>query len=608
MIARWIAEDSPFRFALLAVLVGFVAGLGAVVFRGLIALFHNLFFFGQFSLVYSANAHTPASPWGFWVILVPVVGAILVAFLVKNFAPEAKGHGVPEVMDAIYYQRGVIRPVVALVKSLASSLSIGSGGSVGREGPIIQIGSAFGSTLGQLIRMPEWQRLTLVACGAGGGIAATFNTPIGGMLFAIELILPEVSARTLVPVAIATGGATFVGRTVFGDHPSFDIPALAIPVAHAIPPLAYLAYIALGVMLGLVSVVYIRALYGFEDLFNRMPGNYYTRHVGGMLLVGVMMYLSARHLGHYYVEGIGYSTVQDTLTGALTDPTLMVVLFGMKLLATSITLGSGASGGVFSPSLFMGAVLGAAYAVLVSRIAPGLHLDGPGTAIIGMACVVGAATGAVLTAVVMIFEMTRDYNVIIPVIVAVAFAYGVRSLLLSDNIYTLKLTRRGHYIPASMQTHLYMLRTAIDFINVPLLRVPADADLSVLYRRVVPVRPVPHVLVTDGNEVHAVLPAPLARLQLRQRAGAGATAVGSLRGSPYVVMKAEDQIFDIVATMRAQNRDVAVITRAGVLESVNDVVGVVTWADIMEHGNLPREMLVRKRIEGAIAGDQRQRK
>ncbi|MDD2336136.1 MAG: chloride channel protein [Geobacteraceae bacterium] len=194
----------PLTFLLLSVLVGVIAGLGAVFFRALIALFHNLLFLGTVSAAYNANIHTPVSPWGPFVILVPVVGAVGVAFLVKNFAPEAKGHGVPEVMDAIHYQKGTIRPVVAVIKSLASALSIGSGGSVGREGPIIQIGSAFGSTVGKLLRMSPYERIILIAAGAGGGIAATFNTPVGGMLFAVELLLQEVSVKTLVPVAVST--------------------------------------------------------------------------------------------------------------------------------------------------------------------------------------------------------------------------------------------------------------------------------------------------------------------------------------------------------------------------------------------------------------------
>jgi chloride channel protein, CIC family len=185
---------------LLSVLIGIVAGLGAAGFRALIALFHNLLFLGKFSASYDASVHTPLGPWGAGIILVPMLGAAGVAFLVGNSAPEAKGHGVPEVMEAIYYGKGVIRPIVALIKSLASALSIGSGGSIGREGPIIQIGSSFGSTVGQVLRLPVWQCLVLIAAGAGGGIAATFNTPIGGVLFAVEIMMTEISVRSLVPV------------------------------------------------------------------------------------------------------------------------------------------------------------------------------------------------------------------------------------------------------------------------------------------------------------------------------------------------------------------------------------------------------------------------
>src|ERR1019366_6001544 len=189
----------PFPFSLLAVLLGIVAGVGAYAFRGLISFFHNLFFLGRISLAYDSNQHTPAGPLGYGVALVPAVGAVIVVFLVKNFAPEAKGHGVPEVMDAIYYKKGVIRPIVAAVKSFASAISIGSGGSVGREGPIIQIGAAFASSTGRLARASRWQLATLVAAGGGAGIAATFNTPIGGGLFAARAPCPPAPPRPSPP-------------------------------------------------------------------------------------------------------------------------------------------------------------------------------------------------------------------------------------------------------------------------------------------------------------------------------------------------------------------------------------------------------------------------
>ena len=246
---------------LLALVVGIVGGLGAVVFRGLIAFVHNLLFLGTLSVVYDFSLFTPASPWGVLVVLVPVVGAIGVTFIVTNFAPEAKGHGVPEVMDAIYYNRGIIRPIVAVAKSLASALSIGSGAAVGREGPIIQIGSAFGSTLGQVIRMSMGQRIILVAAGAGAGIAATFNTPIGGVLFATELMMPEISVNTFLPVAIATGTATFIGRLFFGDKPAFDVPAnLATLPTDAKSAAILVLYVVLGALIGVAAAVFVRGL------------------------------------------------------------------------------------------------------------------------------------------------------------------------------------------------------------------------------------------------------------------------------------------------------------------------------------------------------------
>src|SRR5579863_6052741 len=210
----------------LALITGLITGFGAIFFRGLIAAIHNLFFLGTFSVHYDANIFDPPSPWGIFIILVPVIGGMVVTALVTNFAPEARGHGVPEVMDAIYYKEGVIRPIVAVVKSIASAFSIGSGAAVGREGPIIQIGASLGSSIGQILSLEPWQRITLVGAGAGAGIAATFNTPIGGVMFAIELMMPEVSVRTFLPVAISTGTATFIGRYFLGPQPAFVVPSL----------------------------------------------------------------------------------------------------------------------------------------------------------------------------------------------------------------------------------------------------------------------------------------------------------------------------------------------------------------------------------------------
>ena len=308
---------SPLSHFAWSVVIGVVGALAAVVFRGLIALFHNLLFLGQWSFVYDANVHTPASPWGPFVILVPVLGAVGVAFLVSNFAPEAKGHGVPEVMDAIYYNKGVVRPIVALIKSLASALSIGSGGSVGREGPIIQIGSSFGSTLGQVLRVPVWQRITLIAAGAGAGIAATFNTPIGGVLFAVEIMLHEVSARTLVPVTIATVTASYIGRLVLRQPSVVCDPGRSRRPTSIPPTRSSCSSTPAWACSRAWSPSTLHPLDLCLRGFLRQPdhGNYYVRHMLGMLLVGVIMYVLLLTTGHYHVEGVGYATVQDVLSG-----------------------------------------------------------------------------------------------------------------------------------------------------------------------------------------------------------------------------------------------------------------------------------------------------
>ena len=452
-------------------LVGVIGGFGAVAFRGLIAFFHNLLFLGKLSLVYNANIHTLPSPWGPFVILVPVLGAAGVSFLVTHFAPEAKGHGVPEVMDAIYYNRGIIRPVVAVVKSLASALSIGSGGSVGREGPIIQIGSSFGSTLGQYIPMATWQRITLIAAGTGAGIAATFNTPIGGLLFAMEIMLHEVSVRTMVPVAISTATATYIGQVFFGVYPAFSIPELQTTSFHLLNPLLIGSYFGVGIVTGIGSAIYIHSIYFLEDIFEKkIPGNYYIRHMTGMFLVGVLIYLSMTFLGHYYIEGVGYAGIEDVLTGKLSQFKLLVLLFVLKLLVTSLTLGSGASGGIFSPALFLGAMAGAAYGLALKAIFPFLPVSPPVFALAGMAGMVCGSTGAAITALVMVFEMTLDYNAVLPLTVTVAASNGIRVILSRETIYTLKLARRGHFIPKALQANFEYSRRAATVMD-PNLRV-----------------------------------------------------------------------------------------------------------------------------------------
>ena len=519
----------------LSIAVGAVAGLGAVAFRALIGLFHNLLFLGKLSATYDANVHTPPSPWGAFVILVPVIGAVGVAFLVKNFAPEAKGHGVPEVMDAVYHRMGVIRPVVSVVKAFASALSIGSGGSIGREGPIIQIGSSFGSTVSQVLRLSAWQRITMIAAGAGGGIAATFNTPVGGVLFAVEIILHEVSVRTLVPVFTATATATYVGQIFFGPHPSFFIPALETPFFEVTRPVVLVAYVGLGAITGLVSAAFIWSVYAFEEFFEkRVKGGYYVQHMTGMFVVGVIIYGFMRLFGHYYVEGVGYATIQDVLANLRYPFYLLLLLLAAKLVATSLTLGSGASGGVFSPALFLGAMSGAAWGGALNHFFPALKVSPVAFAIAGMGGVVGGSTAAALAAIVMIFEMTLDYTVILPMTLTVAISYAVRRSLIRDSIYTRKLALRGASVPETMRADIHFSRRVEEVMR------PATPEM------------------------------------------AAAWGITGEAANHYISVSPETSFAEVITEMRAKDASEALVTfKDGVLSS-GEVKGIVTRKEILD--------------------------
>jgi chloride channel protein, CIC family len=550
------AELSPPALWLAAIAIGIIAGCGAVAFRGLIALVHNLSFLARFSFSYNANTHTPASPWGPWIILAPVVGAMLVAYLVKNFAPEAKGHGVPEVMDAIYYNKGVIRPIVAAVKSVASAISIGTGGSVGREGPIIQIGAAFGSTLGQVLRLSLWQRIALIAAGTGGGIAATFNTPVGGVLFALEIVMHEVSARTLVPVAIATATATYIGQVFFGPHPSFVIPAFETPYFQIAKPLVLVSYAGLGLLMGLVSALFIHSIYGFEKFFEtRIKGGYYVQHALGMLAVGTLMYILMSGFGHYYVEGVGYATIQDILDGRQTGVYLLVLLFALKLIATSLTLGSGASGGIFSPALFLGGTLGGAYGIVLNHIFPGLEISAPGFAVAAMGGVVGGATGAAMAAIVMIFEMTLDYRVIIPMTITVALSYAVRRILVPDSIYTRKLTLRGHTMPLALQRNFHFVRRARGIMDEHFVVVQGSDSVAEVSQKLRDQKPAPLVVLDAGQKVVGIVAecnSDISRLS-------GDVKLEAIAETNYVTVRPNAGFLEILSAMRSKHAPIALV-------------------------------------------------
>jgi chloride channel protein, CIC family len=442
---------------LISIVIGIAGGIFSWLFRLLIGFIHNIAFSGELSAVYDANIHTEGSYLGWLIIFAPVLGGLVVVYLIKNYAPEAKGHGVPEVMHSIYHNRGLIPANVSIIKALASSITIGTGGSLGREGPIVQISAALSSYIGKLAKLSVSQRNLMIACGASAGIAATFNAPLAGVLFSIELLLVAINSRTILSVAVATVIASNVGQYLIGDEPAFSIPEM-LNVGSGGGVYVSLLAIPLGVIIGLLALLFIKSIYYFEDLFEKLPVNDYARHAIGTLLLGIMFYAIYLRAGHYYIQGVGYATIQDVLLDVITDPGFMLLLIVTKLMATSLTIGSGGSGGVFSPSLFLGAVTGGLFGHVVNLLFPELELNPIVFVISGMAAMVSGTTSAPLTATIIVYEMTMDYDTILPVLTAVSIAYVVRRYFMTGDIYTLKLNRRGQMIPeelvADLKSHI----------------------------------------------------------------------------------------------------------------------------------------------------------
>ena len=557
----------------LALAIGVMTGLGAVAFRALIALVHNAFYNGRLSALYDANVVEGPSYFGDFVLLAPVVGGLIVVFLVKRFAPEAKGHGVPEVMDAVFYKRGNIRGTVALVKALASALSIGSGAAVGREGPIIQIGSALGSAFAQAIGLSTWQKITLLSAGAGAGIAATFNTPLGGVLFALEILLPEVSNRTFLPVVVATGAATTIGRILIGPDPAFAVPDVQLSLAASLEPGQAIGFVLLGLLCGVAAWAFIRLLVFMEDGFPRLPGNDYTQNIIGMGIIGLMMVALTHAFGHSYVDGVGYSVIQSIFDQRMTAAGLLALLFVLKLLATTISLGCGASGGIFSPSLYLGATLGAAFAAGVAAVFPHAGLNIPSAAVVGMAAMVGAGTGGVMTAIVMVFEMTRDYAVIVPVIVAVATAAGVRRALVGETIYTIKLRHRGHRIPKERHINLYLVKQAEDIMERRFIVAKAGTPLrEALLAETAD--DLPAIVVEREGRIVGLIP-PRSGLWLEARTNPD-LLVERYVEDHLVVCRDQDLLSLALARLKRHRAGAAIVFHGTARPRVADVVGIIT--------------------------------
>jgi CIC family chloride channel protein len=468
----WL-RGTPQGLLPLGLLVGAGAGAGAVAFRYLILVFTHLFT-GRSD--YSDAGHAGSSSFPglgrYFVILAPVIGRLIYGPLIERFAKEARGHGVPEVMLAVAERGGRIGPIVAVVKSLASALCIGSGGSVGREGPIVQIGSALGSTIGQALRVPESRLRMLVACGAAGGISATFNAPIAGVFFGLELILRDFQAESFGVVVLSSVAADVIGRAAFGTHPFLALPAFQLR-----SPIEYLFYAILGLLATFVGVGFVKVLYGLEDTFDRYwPGPRWARPATGGVLLGLLL------LALPGLYGVGYPVLQGAIAHRYVLWMLVALLAG-KVVATSMTIAIGGSGGVFAPSLFMGAMAGTTFGTVIHHLLPALTGQPGAYGLIGMGAVFAGAARAPITAVLIIFELTGDYRVILPLMTSIVLATALSSKLSADTIYTLKLRRRGIDILRGRDTSLMeVIRVADAMTPVPQALVPDDGLNTVIAR------------------------------------------------------------------------------------------------------------------------------
>lgn len=577
----------------IAIACGLAGALGAVVFRFMIRFVQALFFEGVPGLEalldegLFADAQDPLAAareiaW-YWRLLLPALGGLIVGPLIYFFAREAKGHGVPEVMAAVALRGGVIRRRVVTVKALASAISIGSGGSVGREGPIVQIGSALGSTMGQMLRLPANQLRTVVGCGAAAGVSATFNAPIAGALFAAEVVVGNFAVAQLSPIVIASVVATVVSRFFLGNHPAFPVPAYEL-----VSPFELFPYMAVGFVAGFVALAFMRALYATEDLFDRSPVPEWLRAaVGGLLVGAIGIWLPN-------VFGVGYSTITAALTNEL-PATLLGVLIVAKIAATSITIGSGGSGGVFAPSLFLGATTGGFLGTFIHQWFPTATASSGAYALVTMGAVVAAATHAPITAIIMIFELTQTISIIPPLMAACVVSTLVTTYSQRDSIYTMKLRRRG--IDLFQEEPSNVLRNL--FVHDIIDREPETLRASAGYEEVVG-----RVLASDhtgffvldeaGDLVGTIHLRELTRMLAEQEALMRLVVAGDLAESVPTVTENTDLSVVIQLFSGQSDDELAVVAE----DAPHKLVGSVHKKDVIHAYN---QEVLRRDLAGSVS-------
>jgi CIC family chloride channel protein len=454
--------------SLLAALIGVLAGFIAYILYDLIGLITNLAYYHEWSFHFRSPENTHLGPW---IIVTPVIGGLIVGFMAKYGSEKIKGHGIPEAMEAVLTSRSRIEAKVAILKPLSAAIAIGTGGPFGAEGPIIQTGGAFGSLVGQLISTTAAERKVLLACGAGAGMAATFNTPIAGVILAIELLLFEFRSRSFIPLVIACTLATSVRTILLGQHSMFSMGNVNFDVVHGLP-----FYLLLGLLSGAAAIGFTKLLYWVEDQFERLPINDLWHPAIGALGLGIIGFFVPR------VLGVGYDTISDILNNNLALK-LLILIAVFKALALVISLGSGTSGGLLAPMFMSSAAMGGAFALIVNMIFPSAHLSPGAYALVAMAAVFGSASRATFAFIVFAFEITHDYNAILPLMLGCVIADMIAIRYLPSSIMTEKLARRGLKVPEEYEAGVLKMVRVGEVMRKDVNPIPQEMTVAELAER-----------------------------------------------------------------------------------------------------------------------------
>ncbi|MBN2041264.1 MAG: chloride channel protein [Spirochaetes bacterium] len=466
-----------------AIIIGVLAGFGAVIIRAMIKAISDFSFPGSKSLLENITA----APW-YIKLLLPALGGLVVGPIIYFFAKEAKGHGVPEVMQSVIMKGGKIRPRVAIVKAVTSAITIGTGGSVGREGPIVQIGSSIGSSIAQFFRVSSNRTKTFVGCGAAAGIAAAFNAPIAGALFAVEIIMRDFAFAHFSPIVIAS-----VMATVISHHYEGNFAAFQVPVYHMVSPYELIFYGILGIVCAVVSFIFIKVLYFSEDFFDeRLKMPEYLKPALGGLIIGAIA------IGFPEVMGIGYDTINNALHGRMIWYIALSLIL-LKIFATSITLGSGGSGGIFAPSLFLGAMVGCAFGWLVNNFYPEITAQQGAYALVAMGGLVAGTTHAPITAIIIVFELTNDYKIILPLMITCILSTIFSSRFSRESIYTLKLLLRNINIKDGSEVNIMKSIFVKDVYSNQFESIPESTKFDDVVNYVISGK-VPYFIVVDKKD------------------------------------------------------------------------------------------------------------